>query len=89
MIDFENRFPRSVVMYTMMLAHLNSAFNSILYGLFNPAFGIGYRRFLKKINDSIYVGSLYKKTSIFTAKTNSVKDTNVFVLNSVESVSKK
>ena len=91
MVNFDDRLPRSAIMYSMMLAHLNSAFNSILYGLYNPAFSIGYRRFLKKINDSIYIGSLYKATS-FAMKTTtatSAKNTKVFALSSVESFAKK
>ena len=46
MIDFENKFPRSVIIYSMQLAHLNSAFNPILYGMFNPAYQKGYKRFI-------------------------------------------
>lgn len=45
--DFHDQLPRSAHMFSMMIAHLNSAFNPILYGTFNPAFQRGYVQFLK------------------------------------------
>ena len=86
MVNFGNRLPRSAVMYSMMLAHLNSAFNSILYGFYNPGFSTGYRRVLKKINDSIYIASFYKGNSI--GKTSTAKNTKVFALSTVQSLEK-
>ena len=42
MIDFADKAPRAAIMYTMTFAHLNSAFNPILYAVFNSAFKRGY-----------------------------------------------
>ena len=47
MSDFRDQLPRTAHMFSMMIAHLNSALNPILYGLFNPAFQRGYMRFMK------------------------------------------
>lgn len=49
MVDYEDKLPRSAVMFTMTFAHLNSSFNSILYGLFNSAFRHGYLKLFNKI----------------------------------------
>ena len=49
MINFNNFLPRTAIMYSMQLAHLNSAFNPILYGVFNPAYQNGYKRFIYAI----------------------------------------
>ena len=46
MIDFDNHLPRAAIMYSMMLAHLNSALNPILYAVFNPAYRRGYKNLL-------------------------------------------
>ena len=75
MSNFDNRLPRTAIMYSMMLAHLNSAFNSILYAFFNPAYQQGYKKFIKHINDSMSYISFAKLTS-------SVKNTKVFTITS-------
>ena len=49
MIDHDNFLPRTAIMYSMQLAHLNSAFNPILYGVFNPAYKKGYKMFINTI----------------------------------------
>ncbi len=49
MVNFNNFLPRTAIMYSMQLAHLNSAFNPILYGVFNPAYQKGYKRFIYAI----------------------------------------
>lgn len=42
MLDYADRLPRSAHMFSMEFAHLNSAFNPLLYAIFNPAFQRGY-----------------------------------------------
>ena len=49
MCDFENNLPRSWQMFTMAIAHFNSAANPILYGIFNSNFRKGYSKFLRRI----------------------------------------
>ena len=49
MCDYDNVLPRSWQMFTMAIAHFNSAANPILYGIFNPSFRKGYSNFLKRI----------------------------------------
>ena len=49
MIDFEDKFPRSVVMFTMAIAHLNSSLNPVLYGIFNSAFRRGYNILFRRL----------------------------------------
>ena len=77
MADFDNSLPRTAIMYSMMLAHLNSAFNSILYAIFNPAYQQGYKRFFLKINESVPYLSIYRASS--------VKNTNIFTISSKSS----
>ena len=43
MSDWYYVFPTAIEMYTVLLAHLNSAFNPIFYGIFNPNFTKGYQ----------------------------------------------
>ncbi|CAF0837503.1 unnamed protein product [Brachionus calyciflorus] len=47
MTDYHDHYPRTVHMYTMVVAHFNSALNPILYAAFNPAFQRGYRNFFR------------------------------------------
>ena len=49
MIDFQNNWPRTVHMYTMLFAHMNSALNPVLYALSNPLFQRGYVNLLKML----------------------------------------
>lgn len=49
MLDFADRLPRSAIMFTMTLGHMNSSLNSILYALFNPAFRRGCANLFNKI----------------------------------------
>lgn len=49
LIDFEDRFPRSVLMFSMTLGHLNSALNPIIYFYFNSAFRQGCVNLFNKI----------------------------------------
>lgn len=50
--DHENKLPRTVHMYSIMLVHMNSAFNPIIYGMVNPAFKRGYILFLNNLTYS-------------------------------------
>lgn len=43
MTDYADRLPRSAIMFTMAVAHLNSSLNFILYALFNSSFRRGYK----------------------------------------------
>lgn len=47
--DYQDRLPRGTVMFTMTIAHLNSAFNPILYAISNTNFRTGYANMLRKI----------------------------------------
>lgn len=49
LIDYEDKFPRSALMYTMTLAHFNSALNPILYAIFNTSLRQGYVHLFKKM----------------------------------------
>ena len=49
LIDYEDRLPRSTVMFTMTIAHLNSTLNPLLYAIFNPSFRNGYINLFKAI----------------------------------------
>lgn len=51
MTDFGDHYSRSVHMYTMLMAHLNSTLNPLLYGIFNSPFKKGYKKFLMKITN--------------------------------------
>ena len=65
MINFNNFLPRTAIMYSMQLAHLNSAFNPILYGVFNPAYQKGYKRFIYAILNKPYLNEI-QSTKVFT-----------------------
>lgn len=43
MIDFKDQMPRTVHMYPLLLAHVNSSLNPILYALTNSNFQRGYK----------------------------------------------
>lgn len=43
MIDFSDQLPRTAHMYPLLLAHLNSSLNPILYALTNSNFQRGYK----------------------------------------------
>ena len=47
MTDFDNKLPRSAHMYSMLLAHLNSSLNPIVYAISNPLFQTGYKNLFK------------------------------------------
>ena len=49
MLDYGDRLPRSVYMFTMAVAHLNSSMNPLLYALTNPLFQKGYGVLLRKM----------------------------------------
>ena len=49
MVDFEDKLPRSAIMFTMAIAHLNSSLNPVLYGIFNSAFKRGYYNLFRMI----------------------------------------
>ena len=48
LIDFQDKLPRSVMMFSMALGHLNSSLNPIFYFVFNSAFRRGFVNLLKK-----------------------------------------
>ena len=49
LIDFADRFPRSVFMFSMALGHLNSSLNPIIYFYFNSTFRRGCLNLLSKL----------------------------------------
>jgi hypothetical protein len=49
LINFYDKFPRSVMMYTMTLGHLNSSLNPIIYFIFNSAFRHGSANLFNKV----------------------------------------
>ena len=49
MIDFQDKLPRSVIMFTMTLGHFNSSLNPIFYLIFNSDFRRGCVNFFSKV----------------------------------------
>ena len=49
MSDFQDRYSRSVHLFTVLVAHLNSALNPVLYAVSNPLFRRGYKNFTHRI----------------------------------------
>lgn len=49
MVDYDDKLPRSAVMFTMTFAHLNSSLNPILYAIFNSSFRRGYVNLFNRI----------------------------------------
>ena len=49
MLDYADRLPRSAHMFSMVVAHLNSSMNPLLYALTNPLFQKGYGVFIRKL----------------------------------------
>jgi hypothetical protein len=49
MLDWKYTFNGYVMSYLLLLAHLNSAFNPIMYGVCSTKFRRGYQIFLYKI----------------------------------------
>ena len=49
LVDFQDRLPRSVIMYTMTLGHFNSSLNPIIYFVFNSAFRSGCLNLFNKV----------------------------------------
>jgi hypothetical protein len=47
MTDWRYEYPKASVIYTLLIAHLNSACNPILYATFNPSFKRGYGNIFK------------------------------------------
>jgi hypothetical protein len=54
MTDWRYEYPKASVIYTLVIAHLNSAFNPILYATFNPSFKRGYRNIFKFISRKLF-----------------------------------
>nr|QVK45856.1 G protein-coupled receptor [Proales similis] len=46
MLDYADRLPSAVHAFAMLVAHLNSSLNPLLYAIFNPSFQRGYKTFL-------------------------------------------
>ena len=67
MTDWNYDFPTASLVYTVLIAHLNSACNPILYAIFNPGFKKGYgniiKYFLRKSFDSTKLKSTIKIVS--------------------------
>ncbi len=49
MTDWTYSYPAASEVYTMLIAHLNSAFNPVLYGIYNPLFRKGYKNVWNRI----------------------------------------
>ena len=47
--DFENKWPRSIHIYTMLFAHINSSLNPLVYAFSNPLFQKGYKNIFNKM----------------------------------------
>jgi hypothetical protein len=47
MSDYHDQLPRTAHMFSMLLAHLNSSLNPLLYAIFNPGFQRGYLTFFR------------------------------------------
>lgn len=67
MSDWAHSHPVAGELYTILIAHLNSALNPIFYGYTNPAFRNGYKNFirtilrLKKDQSKIMASSKFQK----------------------------
>lgn len=73
MTDFQDRLPRSAQEYSMLVAHLNSSLNPLLYAMFNPAFQRGYLKllsclFCRSRTDSRHDSSVELKMSTVQTK---------------------
>ena len=73
MSDFRDILPRTSHMFTMLLAHMNSSMNPILYALTNPAYQRGY----KMLFSIIFFRKLNSNKNQSTHQTN-VKESNTF-----------
>lgn len=49
MVDYQDRWPRPVHMFSLVLAHFNSSLNPIFFALSSKNFKKGYRNFLQLI----------------------------------------
>ena len=78
MSDWFYSFPVALEMYTLLLAHLNSALNPILYWKFNPSFRKGYISVLRCITKN---ENLCLKTSKIISKYTVDKKSHEFVSN--------
>jgi hypothetical protein len=58
MIDFNDELPRSAHMYPILLAHINSSLNPVLYAFTNGNFKKGYR--------NLYFCLFERKKYVFT-----------------------
>ena len=63
MIDFKDELPRSAHMYPILLAHINSSLNPILYAFTNSNFKRGYINFFYFLFD--------KKNYLFSIRASS------------------
>lgn len=73
MTDYQDRYHRTVHMYTMSIAHLNSALNPILYAVFNPAFQKGYKNFFRILIFKTREVSIANKTQTINVSVTHVK----------------
>lgn len=49
MTDFGDKLPRTAHMYSMLIAHLNSSLNPVVYAISNPLFQKGYKNFFSLV----------------------------------------
>lgn len=61
MSDWQTQFPTAFYMYSLLIAHLNSACNPILYALFNPLFKNGYSNVFRFLREKFKCIKLNKK----------------------------
>ncbi len=68
MADHDDSLPNSVYAFSMLIAHLNSSFNPILYALFNPQFQRGYKKFLICLFKKTHLKVVCPRLGSFTEK---------------------
>ena len=75
MSDFRDQLPRTIHMYAVFFAHLNSSLNPILYAITNPCFRRGYKNFINFIFFKRF-GSKSESMTMITTKdaTNQIAD---------------
>lgn len=68
--DIRDIYPYEIYVLAIILAHANSSMNSILYGVTNTQFRMGYKLLLSKLT----CGYLYTQETDFMEHTSKVND---------------
>ncbi|XP_064653311.1 melatonin receptor type 1C-like [Lineus longissimus] len=69
-VDVHDTFALEFHLYSILFAHINSCFNSVIYGLTNTNFRRGYRRFLCLDRGEQRMDASFSESSAATLKSN-------------------